>query len=202
MLRPGSDRRPHPRARFQMALDDGRARGEEVHRLRERTRHLDAGRRRQLDDAGFLNCAFGANGGYPAAHSSTKGATGHTLRRGRRRMEEAIFTVLALQNGILPPTINQLLAGHGMRSRLSPERAARPDRSTPHSGERSFSADTTAWSPFAAGPTRERPGRRSPRAREPPPRRVSLCAGPGLEVAPRAVRAERPPKHGRLVPAE
>jgi 3-oxoacyl-[acyl-carrier-protein] synthase II len=35
--------------------------------------------------------------------SSTKGATGHCLRRGRRR---GIFTILATERGILPPTIN------------------------------------------------------------------------------------------------
>jgi 3-oxoacyl-[acyl-carrier-protein] synthase II len=51
-----------------------------------------------------LKLALGEEKAFRTPVSSTKGATGHCL--GAAGAVEAIFTIFALQRGLLPPTIN------------------------------------------------------------------------------------------------
>jgi 3-oxoacyl-[acyl-carrier-protein] synthase II len=57
-----------------------------------------------VSETRVLKLALGEEKAYATPVSSTKGATGHCL--GAAGAVEAIFTILALDRGVLPPTIN------------------------------------------------------------------------------------------------
>jgi 3-oxoacyl-[acyl-carrier-protein] synthase II len=94
----------NPARAVRMALADAGVAPDEVGYINAHGTSTPAG------DAGetrVLKVAFGESA-YDIPVSSTKGATGHCL--GAAGAVEAIFSILALDRGILPPTINQEVA--------------------------------------------------------------------------------------------
>ena len=102
-----------------MAFDDAGHRARRG-RLRQRARHVDAARRPA--ETRVLKLALGEEKAFATPVSSTKGATGHCL--GAAGAVEAIFTIFAVQRGLLPPTINYEVPDPDVRPRLHPERGA------------------------------------------------------------------------------
>ena len=95
----------NPARAVRMALEDAGVAPEEVGYINAHGTSTPAG------DAGetrVLKVAFGEENAYRIPVSSTKGATGHCL--GAAGAVEAIFSILALDRGVLPPTINQEVA--------------------------------------------------------------------------------------------
>lgn len=91
----------NPARAMQMAFDDAGISANEVGYVNAHGTSTPLG---DPAETRVLKLALGEEKAYATPVSSTKGATGHTL--GAAGAIEAIFTIFALQRGLLPPTIN------------------------------------------------------------------------------------------------
>ena len=108
-----------PARAMRMAFADAGIEAEDVGYVNAHGTSTPAG---DKGETNVLKIALGMDKAHRTPVSSTKGATGHSL--GAAGAVEAIFTILALERGVLPPTINQTTPGPGLRPRLHPERGA------------------------------------------------------------------------------
>ena len=92
---------------MQLALRDAKVNAEQVGYINAHGTSTPLG---DLGESDAVKAAFGDHA-YKLMVSSTKSMTGHLL--GAAGGVEAIFSVLALQHGIIPPTINLDNPGEG-----------------------------------------------------------------------------------------
>jgi 3-oxoacyl-[acyl-carrier-protein] synthase II len=95
----------NPARAMRMAMDDSGIGPEDIGYINAHGTSTPSG---DSAEVRVIKVALGEEKAYRTPISSTKGATGHCL--GAAGAIEASFTVLALQRGILPPTINQEVA--------------------------------------------------------------------------------------------
>ncbi len=91
----------NPARAMRMALADAGTDPDEVQYVNAHGTSTPAG---DAAETRVLKLALGEEKAYATPVSSTKGATGHCL--GAAGAVEAIFSILAIQRGMLPPTIN------------------------------------------------------------------------------------------------
>ena len=90
-----------PVSAFEMALRDADVGHDEIDYVNAHATSTPIG---DISETKMLKLALGEENAYATPVSGTKGATGHCL--GAAGAIEAMFTVLALRDGKLPPTIN------------------------------------------------------------------------------------------------
>jgi 3-oxoacyl-[acyl-carrier-protein] synthase II len=86
---------------FKMALGDAGVSGDEIDYINAHATSTPVG---DSSETQMLKLALGEENAYKTPVSGTKGATGHCL--GAAGAIEATFTILAIRDGKLPPTIN------------------------------------------------------------------------------------------------
>jgi len=94
-----------PVAAFQMALREAGVGPAEIDYVNAHATSTPVG---DASETQMLKLALGEENAYRTPVSGTKGATGHCL--GAAGAIEAMFTVLAIRDGMLPPTINYEVA--------------------------------------------------------------------------------------------
>jgi 3-oxoacyl-[acyl-carrier-protein] synthase II len=91
----------NPARAITMAMNDGGVEPEDIGYINAHGTSTPLG---DASETRVIKLALGEERAHQIPISSTKGATGHTL--GASGAVEAIFTILAVQRGIVPPTIN------------------------------------------------------------------------------------------------